>query len=78
MNERQVMYGYSCWNYGECRSTVNAPTQEDADQLVHEAGWAIGLDGRGQAHYSCPYCKEALWNVKPLCPLTQSSPVQLV
>lgn len=63
-----MTYGFECWNVRGCRNEIAAPTREEAEQAVYDAGWQIGLVQSGQAYYSCPDCANALFATNPLFP----------
>lgn len=59
---KQREYGYSCFNRPPCRETIEAKTMQEATVKANAAGWKIGLDSNGQAHYGCPSCGPGLFN----------------
>ena len=52
-----------CWGHEwHCRA-------ETTERNALADGWVIGLDEKGQAHYSCPNCAVTLFDQMPLEPI---------
>jgi hypothetical protein len=71
-NLREVSIG--CF-YPRCQQTITRSVAKgrkmsDAHEELHgiagKAGWVIGLDAEGQAHYGCECHGPALYEVSPL------------
>lgn len=62
-------WGYTCFNFSQCRTECSAPTEIEAEAKVIAEGWRLGLDSSGQAHYSCAGCAPALFDSHPIYPL---------
>lgn len=70
---KPINHGFNCC-VQRCRSSFDntSPTRsfsmaiEETHEAAGKAGWVMGLDGDGQAHYACPDHAGMLFNESPL------------
>ena len=63
-------FGYSCFNCEKQSASSTDPENSSAhvEVLALLAGWQIGLDAAGQAHYGCKACAPLLFDPTELYP----------
>lgn len=74
--------GLNCWNQ-DCRGSFGfdipkgmrrARAYGIMDDAAGDAGWVIGLDLKGQAHYACPRCTDSLIDASILQDVRKPAP----
>lgn len=59
--------GMSCFNCDE--ESPRAPTREAMEEAAYHAGWMLGLQDDGNAHYACADCASLLYCETPAWPI---------